>query len=462
MLGGGGEAAAVATAVAAASSVLPVSYLSSANLSAGVQPKQLRGFRPPNLLTLRPRRQLQRQRQLQLQLQLQRQCQLQLRQCRAQASGAAVSQNTTNKKQAAGVNKQILAASSVQQVLRLYETSIETNAAFSESNTCTLLFRVGQLALQRRLPHPQRLALTRNDTLQNAVAQFKERLHSCNARGIAAAAWGLSHLTTAFARMQHQHEALFTAIASRAAAFPQVNIQDSALLLWAFAALNHCSEELCEASDNWLTNIKPSSGHNLQQHASTADRRALAQLAWAFAACGMVHRPGFRVIMEAIDAYPWDASRHTKQLTQIQQCSMVLQHEHSHLGIGFKQPVKALAESVWLEEKSRLRHPSAAHREVAYALRGMGKLHKLEYDCGPYTLDIALPDERIGIEMDGPSHFARNTGLPLGHTELKRRLLTAAGWRVVGIPLEEWNTLTGLRNQQDYLRKRLGMESPPW
>lgn len=63
----------------------------------------------------------------------------------------------------------------------------------------------------------------------------------------------------------------------------------------------------------------------------------------------------------------------------------------------------------------------------------MGKQFAAEYTDAAYSIDVALPADRIAFEVDGPSHFARNTGTPLGATLLKRRHLAASGWTVLPI-----------------------------
>ena len=54
--------------------------------------------------------------------------------------------------------------------------------------------------------------------------------------------------------------------------------------------------------------------------------------------------------------------------------------------------------------------------------------------------DIALPQLRIAVEADGPTHFIRNSiwpdGQPLldGPTQARNRLLRHHGWHVAGVP----------------------------
>ena len=56
-----------------------------------------------------------------------------------------------------------------------------------------------------------------------------------------------------------------------------------------------------------------------------------------------------------------------------------------------------------------------------------------------YPVDMALPERRIVVEVDGPTHFMTNANRPLGATALKRRLLKRLGWRLVIVPYFEWS-----------------------
>ena len=106
--------------------------------------------------------------------------------------------------------------------------------------------------------------------------------------------------------------------------------------------------------------------------------------------------------------------------------------------------------------------PSGLQRSVAAALaavqRGFEEEH-LEPRTG-YSLDLALPSSRVAVEVDGPSHFllpdGRGVRRPNGPTLLKRRLLAAAGWRVISVPFYEWDGLT-INEQQAYLEKAVAL-----
>ena len=77
-----------------------------------------------------------------------------------------------------------------------------------------------------------------------------------------------------------------------------------------------------------------------------------------------------------------------------------------------------------------------------------------------YSLDLAIPSSRIAIEVDGPSHFllpdSQGVRAPNGPTKLKRRLLAAAGWRVISVPFYEWDGLNTADERHAYLERAVG------
>ena len=47
------------------------------------------------------------------------------------------------------------------------------------------------------------------------------------------------------------------------------------------------------------------------------------------------------------------------------------------------------------------------HATVTRWLSERGVSYVEEYAAGPYTLDIYIPDQRLGVEIDGPQHNRR-------------------------------------------------------
>ncbi len=55
-----------------------------------------------------------------------------------------------------------------------------------------------------------------------------------------------------------------------------------------------------------------------------------------------------------------------------------------------------------------------------------------------YPVDMALPEHRVVIEADGPTHFMTNGHRAVGATSLKHRLLKRLGWRLIVVGYHEW------------------------
>lgn len=98
---------------------------------------------------------------------------------------------------------------------------------------------------------------------------------------------------------------------------------------------------------------------------------------------------------------------------------------------------------------------SSFQKEVGRLLVSTGLDWTREYVVDGYSLDAVLFDQKVVLEIDGPTHFSRNSGVPLGHTMLKRRYITAAGWKLVSVSHNEWEELRGEFEQLDYLREIL-------
>ena len=96
------------------------------------------------------------------------------------------------------------------------------------------------------------------------------------------------------------------------------------------------------------------------------------------------------------------------------------------------------------------------HQAVMLVLIESGVAQKQEYVC-PLTgrsIDIALPEQSIAIEVDGPTHYL-STGEPTGTTLLCNRVLRSAGWRVVSIPWFEWRALKSMDEKKAYIKRKI-------
>ena len=109
--------------------------------------------------------------------------------------------------------------------------------------------------------------------------------------------------------------------------------------------------------------------------------------------------------------------------------------------------------------------PSQLQRDVASALDRIGWTHVFEHvTTEGFSLDMAQPDERRGVEVDGPSHYLKDANgrcvVANGPTRFKSRLLRRLGWEVIHVPFFEWDSLQDTTAQDAYLRSKLASPSP--
>ena len=97
---------------------------------------------------------------------------------------------------------------------------------------------------------------------------------------------------------------------------------------------------------------------------------------------------------------------------------------------------------------------------IARVLRELGLTYQLELNLSGYSVDLALPDSRVVVEVDGPHHYLYDyaPGLSIdrrqlipdaaarvvavnGSTMLKQRHMRAMGWRPTSIPFYEFELL---------------------
>ncbi len=77
-----------------------------------------------------------------------------------------------------------------------------------------------------------------------------------------------------------------------------------------------------------------------------------------------------------------------------------------------------------------------------------------EHPVGAYSLDIAFPEQKLNIEIDGPHHY-RDRKLKRIH-QFRDSIMKSLGWKVIRIPYFEWEELTqDTQAKVDYLLKKL-------
>ena len=99
---------------------------------------------------------------------------------------------------------------------------------------------------------------------------------------------------------------------------------------------------------------------------------------------------------------------------------------------------------------------SKTQSDVAAAVRLTGARYEEEAIVGLCSVDLIIPELKVAIEVDGPTHFTRT--IPkrsLGPTMMKQRHLERAGWEVFSVNSGDWNARDSWQQRMDELRDLL-------
>lgn len=387
----------------------------------------------------------------------------------------------------------------------------------SPLNIATALHRIAKNMEKVSMMNTRRLAFARQKEVSMLVGIAMTALPECSAQGISNISWALSkiggellylsemdrvaevaltkvgefnsqnvaNVAGAFASMQHSAPDLFSALSKRGSEIIHTfQEQELAQVLWAFASLYEPADSLLDALDTVFKNgnqlecsLKTKTSYYDEERSNedsgdldaegplrspvlSFNRDQLGNIAWSYAVLGQLDRIFFSNVWRTLSHF--EEQRLSEQYREdimfasqahlVNQC-LKLEYPHLRLSLGdnLEEKIARAGKTKRFNQKTT----SSFQKEVARLLVSTGLDWVREYVVDGYTVDAVVVDKKIALEIDGPTHFSRNTGMPLGHTMLKRRYIAAAGWNVVSLSHQEWEEIDGSYEQQEYLREIL-------